>query len=231
MSQGGGDLWGKLSHLSPHVEVAAILRDLKQLDRELEHLPSDQRLLFLAEALQKRNLFSSFQECLEIAELWMNLDLRDQGDLGLSAGAVCASRDPAGRGTGAAAIPIGRGEVAAAPAPKEDEESRSAGGREELIRELIRMIVGQIESSCGWSERELVSVERDGVVHMLELLRLLRAEPEFFDYALESLRELLDRIEAERKACVRAIRQEAKREAEEAEGSGRRSAGSSGEEF
>jgi vacuolar-type H+-ATPase subunit E/Vma4 len=66
---------------------------------------------------------------------------------------------------------------------------------------------------------------------MLELLRVLRAEPEFFDYALESLRELLDRIEAERKARVRAIRQEAKQEAEGAEGSGRRSAGSSGDEF
>jgi len=119
------------------------------------------------------------------------------------------------------------GVVAAAQAPKENEESRSSGGREELIRELIRMIIGQIEASCGWSERELVSVERDGVVHMLELLRVLRAEPEFFDYALESMRELLDRIEAERKACVRAIR----KEAEGAEGPERHSAGSSGERF
>jgi len=230
MSQGGGDLWGRLSHLSPHIEVAALLRDLRQLDREFEHLPSDQRLLFLAEALQKRNLFSSFRECLEIAELWMNSDLQDQGDPSLTAEAVRASHSPLGHGAGTAAVPIS-GVATAAQAPKENEESRSVGGREKLIRELIRMIVGQIESSCGWSERELVSVERDGVVHMLELLRVLRAEPEFFDYALESLRELLDRIEAERKARVRAIRQEAKQEAEGAEGSGRRSAGSSGDEF
>ncbi|GBC78788.1 hypothetical protein HRbin08_02286 [bacterium HR08] len=70
------------------------------------------------------------------------------------------------------------------------------------------MIVAQIEASCGWSERELVSVERDGVVQMLELLRLLRAEPEFFDYAIETVRGLLDRLEAERRAQVRGIRRE-----------------------
>ncbi|GBC83176.1 hypothetical protein HRbin10_02317 [bacterium HR10] len=206
MAHGGEGLWEKLSRLSPHADPTTLLQDLRHLDREFEHLPSDQRLLFLAEMLRKRQICSSFQECLEVAALWMSSDLCDRANQGLAAEPMRASPASAG-GEGAVAPATGLA-VEDSPARPEAKEPHAGGGREELIRELIRMIVAQIEASCGWSERELVSVERDGVVQMLELLRLLRAEPEFFDYAIEAMRELLDRLEAERKAQVRGIGRE-----------------------
>lgn len=207
MSHGSEGLWEKLSRLSPQVDPTTLLQDLRHLDREFEHLPSDQRLLFLAEMLRKRQICSSFQECLEVATLWMSSDLCDRANPGLAAEPMRAS--PASVGSGGAVAPAAAGVAAEdSPARPEDEEPRAGGGREELIRELIRMIVAQIETSCGWSERELVSVERDGVVQMLELLRLLRAEPEFFEYAIETMRGLLDRLEAERRAQMRGIRRE-----------------------
>ncbi len=211
MSRGNEGLWEKLARLSPHVEAITVLRTLKQLDQEFGHLSHDQRLLFLAEALRKRNFFSSFQDCLEMAALWMDANLRDHTDLESVVGTTAASSDqPKGEGN-ATTLELS---TAVSPIERENEPSPSIGEREGLIRELVRMIVSQIESSCGWGERELVSVERDGVVQILDLLRLLRAEPELFDYALEEVRGLLDRLEAERKASVRRIRWEAEAEGE-----------------
>jgi len=209
MSQAGEGLWEKLSRLSPHVEATTVLRTLKQLDQEFGHLSHDQRLLFLAEALRKRNFFSSFRDCLEMAALWMDANLRDHTDLESVVGMTAASSDRPKGGENATTLGLS---TAVSPIRGENETPPSIGEREGLIRELVRMIVGQIESACGWSERELVSVERDGVVQILDLLRLLRAEPELFDYAIEEVRGLLDRLEAERKASVRRLRWEAEAE-------------------
>jgi len=211
MPQGNEGFWEKLSRLSPHVEATAVLRTLEQLDQEFGHLSHDQRLLFLAEALRKRNFFPSFQDCLEVAALWMEANLHDHANLESIVGATSASSDrPRGEES---AMPLGLG-AAVSPIRRENETPPSTGEREGLIRELVRMIVGQVESSCGWSERELVSVERDGVVQILDLLRLLRAEPALFDYAIEEVRGLLDRLEAERRAYVRRVRREAEAEGE-----------------
>lgn len=201
MSQSSEGLRERLSHMSPRVEMAVVLRNLKQWDREAEHLPPEQRLLFLAEALRDRNFFSSFQECLEMATLWVHSDLREHADPALlwDAARALSGGEATSRGLGAAVSPLTRGNEA--PRPSEE--------RAELIRGLIRLVIHQIESACGWSERELVSVERDGIVQILELLRLLRAEPEFFEYALETLHELLDRLEAERRAHLQRVRREA----------------------
>jgi hypothetical protein len=209
MSQGNEGFWEKLSRLSPHVEASAVVRTLTELDREFGHLPHDQRLLFLAEALRKRSICSSFQECLEMATLWVTSNPSDQMDRESVVGRAATSPDQPEGGRSAAALGLG---ATASPRRGEGETSPSVGERERVIRELIRMIVAQIESSCGWSERELVSVERDGVAQILDLLRLLRGEPELFDYAIETVRELLDRLEAERKASVRRIRREAETE-------------------
>lgn len=209
MSQGSEGLWEKLSRLSPHIEAITVLQTLRQLDREFEHLPPDQRLLFLAEALRQRNLCSSFQGGLEIATLWMDSNLRDHAGPDAVMETAGTSRDRPKDVERAMASPTPAFGVAVSPKREENEQASSIEGREALIRELIRMLIGQIESSCGWGERELVSVERDGVMQILDLLRLLRAEPELFEYAIERLRELLNRLEAERKAHVRKIRQEA----------------------
>jgi len=213
MAQGNEGLWEKLARLSPQVEAATVLRTLSQLDQEFGHLSHDQRLLYLAEALRKRNFFSSFQECLEMAALWMEANLRDSADLESVGGGAVAAPDR----SGGDATTLGFG---AAVSPMQNETPPSTGERERLIRELIRMIVGQLESSCGWSERELVSVERDGVIQILDLLQLLRAEPELFEYAVEAVRGLLDRLGADRKAYVQRVRREAETEREPSQSEG-----------
>ncbi len=63
----------ELAHLPARVEIRAILEDLAFLDEEACEWPLKVRRRFLAEGLYRRKFFDHFEECQEMADLWIRL--------------------------------------------------------------------------------------------------------------------------------------------------------------
>jgi hypothetical protein len=65
----------KLREMHSLVEIEVVLEDLTLLDSESAWWPRESRRRALAEGLHRRKFFATFDECLEMADLWMRLRL------------------------------------------------------------------------------------------------------------------------------------------------------------
>ncbi|HXF05447.1 MAG TPA: hypothetical protein VNM72_08530 [Blastocatellia bacterium] len=184
----------KLSDLSPQVDLAIVLQDLALLDPAFHSLSQEKRATALAEALRDRKFFATYEECVEMVSLWMESKALYGSDTRALLDDVNARR-------------------LLTFTPKMSPSDRSVeSGKDVLLRELIRKLIAGLQSSCSWGERGLVSVERDGVLEMLSLLRLLVPFPELYDFATATIQEMFDQLEAERREVLAKNRRQLHRQ-------------------
>jgi hypothetical protein len=194
----------KLSDLSPQVDLSILIQDLVLLDPAFHSLPPEKRTVALAEALRDRKFFATYEECVQMATLWAELKTAYGSDAHALLEDVNARRllTFASRASPSAERP-----------PESDKDT--------LLRELIRRLIAGLQSSCSWGERGLVSVERDGVLEMLSLLRLLIPYPDLYDFATATIQEMFDRLEAERRDVLAKNRREFHRQVQREAETGR----------
>jgi hypothetical protein len=185
----------KLSDLSPQVDLAIVLQDLALLDSAFHSLAQEKRAAALADALRDRKFFVTYEECVEMVSLWVEAKALYGSEIHGLLEDVNARRL-----------------LTFAPKTSRPSDRPAESGKDALLRELIRKLIAGLQSSCSWGERGLVSVERDGVLEMLNLLRLLVPFPELYDFATTTIQEMFDRLEAERREVLAKNRRDLHRQ-------------------